>query len=96
MIPFLTFAKKYYSMKYFAEIDIMPHKELLDPQGKTVANNMKNLEISGVDDVRIGKHITMTLDAESEEEANEKVETACKKLLANLIMETYTFSLKTV
>lgn len=81
-------------MKYLAEIDIMPHKELLDPQGKTVANNMRNLDISGVEDVRIGKHITMTLDAESEDEANSKVDTACKKLLANLIMETYTFSLK--
>jgi len=81
-------------MKYLAEINIMPHKELLDPQGKTVANNMKNLDISGVDDVRIGKHITITLDAATEEEANEKVDTACKKLLANMIMETYTFSLK--
>jgi len=81
-------------MKYFAEIDIMPKKELLDPQGKTVSNNMKNLDISGVDDVRIGKHITMIFDATSEEEANEKVDTACKKLLANMIMENYTFSLK--
>lgn len=81
-------------MKYFAEIDVMPKKELLDPQGKTVSNNMKNLDISGVDDVRIGKHITMTFDAGSEEEANTKVETACKKLLANMIMENYTFSLK--
>ena len=83
-------------MKYFAEIDIMPHKELLDPQGKTVSNNMKNLDITGVDDVRIGKHITMTFDASNEEEANEKVDTACKKLLANVIMEKYTFSIKTV
>ena len=83
-------------MKYFAEIDIMPHKELLDPQGKTVSNNMKNLDISGVDDVRIGKHITMTFDAANKEEANAKVDTACKKLLANVIMEKYTFSIKTV
>lgn len=74
----------------------MPHKELLDPQGKTVSNNMKNLDITGVDDVRIGKHITMTFDASNEEEANEKVDTACKKLLANVIMEKYTFSIKTV
>lgn len=83
-------------MKYFAEIDIMPHKELLDPQGKTVSNNMKNLDITGVDDVRIGKHITMTFDADNEKDANEKVDTACKKLLANLIMEKYTFSIKSV
>lgn len=84
------------NMKYLAEIDIMPHKELLDPQGKTVSNNMKNLNISGIEDIRIGKHVTMTLEADSEEEANTKVDTACKKLLANLIMEKYTFSLKSV
>ena len=81
-------------MKFIAEIDVMPHKELLDPQGKTVANNMKNLHLAGIEDVRIGKHIKMTLDAASAAEATEKVETACKKLLANVIMETYSFSVK--
>lgn len=80
-------------MKFVAEIIIMPHKELLDPQGKTVANNMHNLDISGVDDIRIGKHIKMTLNADSEDQAKEKVDTACKKLLANVIVETYTFEL---
>ena len=81
-------------MKFIAEIDIMPHKELLDPQGKTVAHNMKNLDISGVEDVRIGKHIRMTLDAASQEEATGKVDEACKKLLANLIVETYSFTIR--
>ncbi len=79
-------------MKFIAEIDIMPHPELLDPQGKTVTKNMKNLDVLGVENVRIGKHIQMTLEAESEEMANEKVEKACKNLLANLIMETYSYS----
>ena len=74
----------------------MPHKELLDPQGKTVANNMHTLEISGVDDIRIGKHIHMTLEAASTEEATSKIDDACKKLLANMIMETYTFTVKPV
>ena len=78
-------------MKFIAEIDIMPRKELLDPQGKTVANNMKNIDITGVEDVRIGKHISLVLEAESEADANEKVETACKKILANGIMETFAF-----
>lgn len=81
-------------MKYRAEIDIMPHKELLDPQGKTVANNMKHVDIDGIHDIRIGKHITMQLEADSEKEAQEKVETACKKILANLIMESYSFTVK--
>lgn len=80
-------------MKFVAEIDIMPHKELLDPQGKAVAHSMTNLHIAGVEDVRIGKHVRMTVDADSLDQANDKVETACKKLLANLIMETYTFNI---
>lgn len=80
-------------MKFKASIDIMPHKELLDPQGKTVAKNMNSIDISGVEDVRIGKHIDILLEAASESEANEKVEEACKKLLANVIMENYTYSI---
>ena len=81
-------------MKFVAEIDIMPHKELLDPQGKTVVNNMKNLDLSGITDVRIGRHVTMTLDAATVADARLKVDTACQKLLANLIMETYSYSIQ--
>jgi len=81
-------------MKFVAEIDIMPHKELLDPQGKAVVNNLSHLDLYGVTDVRIGRHVSMTLDADSEAEARRKVETACQKLLANLIVETYHFELR--
>ena len=81
-------------MKYIAEIDIMPHKELLDPQGKAVVNNLKHFDLSGVADVRIGRHVSMTLDAATEDEAKQKVETACEKLLANLIVETYSYHLQ--
>ena len=80
-------------MKFTAEIDIMPHKELLDPQGKAVLHSMGNLHISGVEDVRIGKHIRIVVTAANSEEATAKVEEACKKLLANLIMETYHFTI---
>ena len=83
-------------MKYIAEIDIMPHKELLDPQGKAVQHSMGNLHIAGVDDVRIGKHIRMDIEAASKDEATAKVDEACKKLLANLIMETYHFTIQEV
>jgi len=83
-------------MKFIAEIDIMPHKELLDPQGKTVAKNLVHLDLTGVEDVRIGKHVSMTIDATSEQDAKDKVDVACKKLLANMIMETYSFELKAV
>ena len=80
-------------MKFVAEIDIMPHKELLDPQGKAVVNNLKHLDLSDVSDVRIGRHVSMTLEAASESEARQKVDTACQKLLANVIMETYAYQL---
>lgn len=79
-------------MIFQAEIKVMPHKELLDPQGKTVANNLPNLEIHGVKDVRIGKHIVMQFEAASEAEASHKVESACKKLLVNTTVETYEYT----
>lgn len=81
-------------MKFIAEIDVMPHRELLDPQGKTVANNIEHIGISGVEDIRIGKHIRLVVAADSEQDAQEKVKTACEKLLINPIMETYSFALK--
>jgi phosphoribosylformylglycinamidine synthase subunit PurS len=59
-------------MKFIAKIDVMPHKELLDPQGKTVSNNLKHIDISGVEDVRIGKQIRLVVAAETEAAAREK------------------------
>lgn len=76
---------------YLAHINIMPHAELLDPQGKVVVKNLPSLGVTGVSDVRIGKHVTIELEAANEQEAHDKVEVACKKLLANEIMETYDF-----
>jgi phosphoribosylformylglycinamidine synthase len=81
-------------MEYIAEIDIMPHKELLDPQGKAVLNGLQKMELSMMKDVRVGKHITLKLEANDEAQAKELVETACKKLLANAIMEGYTIHIK--
>ena len=76
-------------MKFRAEIDVMPHKALLDPQGKTVGQSMASMGLSEIGNVRIGKHITMEVEANSKEEATEKVDAACTQLLANPIMESY-------
>ena len=83
-------------MRFVAEINVMPLKEILDPQGKAVTGSMKNLNLSEIQNVRIGKHISLEIEAESESAAREKVDIACKKLLANLIMESYEFELKQV
>jgi phosphoribosylformylglycinamidine synthase len=82
--------------KFQAEIDVMPKKEILDPQGKAVTGSMKNLGLAEIHNVRIGKHISLEIEADSEETANAKVELACKNLLANLIMESYTFKIQKV
>jgi phosphoribosylformylglycinamidine synthase subunit PurS len=83
-------------MKFRAEIDIMPLKALLDPQGKAVTSGLKNLGLSGVENVRVGKHIMLEIEADSKEAAQSKTEEACKKLLANQIMESYEFRIEEV
>jgi phosphoribosylformylglycinamidine synthase subunit PurS len=80
-------------MKFRAEINIMPLKALLDPQGKAVSSSMKNIGLPEITQVRIGKHISLEVEAKDKNAAKEKVDTACKKLLANLIMEIYDFDI---
>ena len=82
--------------KFLAEIDVMPKKEILDPQGKAVTGSMKNLGLSEIHNIRIGKHISLEIEANSVETANAKVDEACKNLLANLIMESYSFKLQEI
>ena len=80
-------------MKFTVQVKVMPLKELLDPQGKAVTESLHNLGLSQVQQVRIGKHITLSMEAASEGEAREKTEEACKKLLANQVMESYSFEI---
>lgn len=80
-------------MKYVANINVMPRKELLDPQGKATILGLKNLGFNNVADLRIGKRIHMEIEANTEAEARAEVEEACKKLLHNPIMESYEFEL---
>ncbi|MCB0429324.1 MAG: phosphoribosylformylglycinamidine synthase subunit PurS [Flavobacteriales bacterium] len=81
-------------MKYVAEIDVMPLKALLDPQGKAVTATMKNIGLATITEVRIGKHITLEVEAGNQDEATRQVESACQKLLANPIMESFTFDIR--
>ena len=76
-------------MIYNVQIKVMPLKDLLDPQGKAVLGGLKNLGISTVSDVRVGKHITLEINATSEAEAKTIAEEASKKLLANPVMEFF-------
>ncbi|MBX2922661.1 MAG: phosphoribosylformylglycinamidine synthase subunit PurS [Chitinophagaceae bacterium] len=79
-------------MTYAVHINVMPLKELLDPQGKAVMGGLGNLGLKGIEDVRIGKHITLQIAAPSEAEAGKIAEEAAQKLLANQVMEYFEIS----
>ena len=81
-------------MKFKASIDVMPLEALLDPQGKAVTQSISNLGLNEISNVRIGKHITLFVEADNEEGAKKQVNQACNKLLCNQIMESFTFSLE--
>lgn len=76
-------------MTYTVQIKVMPLKELLDPQGKAVMGGLENLGLGGVEDVRIGKNITLQVNADSAEKAKAIAEEASKKLLSNPVMEYF-------
>ena len=80
-------------MKFTVQVKVMPLKELLDPQGKAVLSGLGNLGLKAIEDVRIGKNITLQIEAASEEEAKSLAEEASKKLLANPVMEYYEISI---
>ncbi len=80
-------------MTYNVQIKVMPLKDLLDPQGKAVLGGLSNLGLNNVKDVRVGKHITLQVEAASEEEAKQLADDASKKLLANPVMEFYEIEL---
>ena len=58
-----------------------------------MSSSMKNLSLTTIQNVRIGKHISLEITADTEVQANELVDQACKNLLANLIMESYEFTI---
>lgn len=90
LTPLINFLEK---MKFKAEIDIMPHSNLLDPQGKAVTSAMINLNLEMITNVRVGKHLTLEVEAASEDVARAKVDEACQRMLCNQIVETYTYDL---
>ncbi len=80
-------------MIFTAHIKVMPLQNLLDPQGKAVLGGLQNLGDTAIQDVRIGKHIELKVEADSEEAARDIASHAAKKLLANPVMEHFEISI---
>ena len=80
-------------MKFIAQINVMPLKALLDPQGKAVLSSAKKTGFDTFSSVRIGKHIDVELEAKDKADAAKKVDEICKTILSNPIIESYDFNL---
>jgi phosphoribosylformylglycinamidine synthase len=76
-----------------ARIKITLKNGVLDPQGKAIEGAVKGLGISGVGDVRQGKYIEVDLSETDPEKARSIVEQMCKDLLANTVIENYSYEL---
>ena len=77
-------------MKHFkAAITISLRKSILDVQGKTVEHALHSTNFPMIENLRIGKHIELDIQAESSEKALSLLNEACKSIIANPIMEDY-------
>ncbi len=72
-----------------AKVYVTLKKGVLDPQGKTVKHALDNLGFEGVEDVRIGKYMEVSLGEMSAVDAEKTVTSMCEKLLANTVIEDY-------
>ena len=77
-----------------AEIYITLKKTVADPQGLTIRHALNSLGYQDVQEVRMGKLITVKLNLKDRTGAEQKVDQMCKKLLANPIIEDYEFKIK--
>jgi phosphoribosylformylglycinamidine synthase len=80
-------------VRYLASIYVTLRPVVNDPQGLTIAGGLHALGFSEVASVRAGKYIEVTLDADSESAAHARVESMCRQLLANPVIEDFRFTL---
>ncbi len=78
---------------YQAKIKVTLKKGVLDPQGSAVQRSLRALDYGEVTSVRIGKYMEVNLEASNKETAEEQVKEMCQRLLANPVIEDYTYNL---
>lgn len=81
-------------MKFKAEVLITPRMGVLDTQGKAVQKTLINLGYKTIDEVRVGRIVTMDVDAASEDEARKLIASMCQDLLCNDLVETSSIKLE--
>lgn len=81
---------------FISKITITLRSSILDPQGKAILHALESLGLSAARSVRMGKYLEMTVDTSSKAEAERITEEACRKLLANSVMEDFAFTVEPV
>ncbi len=81
---------------YKANIFITLKRSVLDTQGQVVRRSLEALDFKGVDDVRMGKYIEIKLEADSREAAEKAVDAMCERLLANTVIEQYSYEVSEI
>ncbi len=79
---------------YLAKINITLRTSILDPQGKAVQHAIASLGMGQVREVRMGKYVEMKISSDDRVEADRIASEACKKLLANPVMENFHYTLE--
>ena len=74
-------------MKFAVKVTLK--KDVLDPQGKVVAQTLQNMGMNTLKSIRQGKYFEIEINENNEEKAKNKIEEMCKKLLVNLIIEDF-------
>jgi len=78
-------------VKARVQIDVMLKEGILDPQGKTVEDNLPSMGFAGVSGVRIGKHIELEIEAGSRQDAERTIEEITRRLLSNPVIEDFAY-----
>jgi phosphoribosylformylglycinamidine synthase len=77
-----------------ARVFITPKKGVLDPQGKAIEHSLHALGFSEAREVHLGKYVELALEGRDREQASQRVDDMCRKLLANGVIEDYRFELE--
>lgn len=79
---------------FLAKVYVSLKPTVNDPEGNTIAGALRSLDFSGVQGVRSGKYLQVSLEAESRESAETLIDQMCSRLLANPVIETYSFDVE--
>ncbi len=80
-------------MRFPVLVEVRLRPDVADPQGATIERSLPALGFTGIDGVRVGKAIRLTVEAADEPAARAEVEELCRRFLANPVIEDVEISI---